>query len=148
MTASPDKRAPSPVQAADIDHAAGRLLAAISSACDPRAGFADQVEAALRATLALLSAELPLARLLTVEAYLGRRDDPLLSAALEKRFGVILRHAAATDPELIVNPPFLEPILIGGISFQISRRVLAGQPDQLPQLLPGLLGFTLAYYLA
>jgi len=38
-------------------------------------------------------------------------------------------------------------VLIGGISFLVSRRVLAGQAEQLERLLPDLLQFTLAYYL-
>ena len=58
-----------------------------------------------------------------------------------------MRGAAAACPEAGSHPFFLEPFLIGGIRFQIARRVLDGEAGQLEQLLLDALQFLLANYL-
>ena len=130
-----------------FDHGAERLLETITATCDPRAGFAKQVESALRAALALLATEPALARLLTVETHMGDEMAIGRYQYWRKRYGALLRHSAGADPEIPVHPRFLEPMLISGISYQVSSRVLAGQADHLPQLLPAALSFLLAPYI-
>ncbi len=148
MSAGSDKRAPAAVGVSEVDLAGECLLEAISTSCDSGVGFAVQVQAALAAALALSVAEPALARRLTVEPYLGDQVTFRAQQRWRKRYGAILREAAGKDPELPVNPDFLEPVLIGGLCFQISRRILAGRSDRLPELLPGFLSFILSYYLA
>ena len=129
-----------------FDHGAERLLETITATCDPRAGFAKQVESAFSAALALLATEPGLAHLLTVEPRLGNEAAIRSYQRWKKRYGALLRHAAGTDAELPVHPRFLEPALIGGICFQVRRHVLAGRSTELPALLPELLKFVLSCY--
>lgn len=124
-----------------------RLHKAIVASYVPGAGFAERVEAALRATLALFAADPALARLLTVEPCLGDKVAIECHQRWKKRYSALLRHAAADSPLALTHPPFLEPILIDCIRSQISRSVLAGETAELPALIPDLLEFVLVYYL-
>jgi hypothetical protein len=135
----------SPVAA--YEHGAERLLGAITATCDPRAGFAVQVEVALRAALEFLASEPGLARRLTVEPRLGDEAGIRSYQRWQKLYGALLRRAAGAHPELPIHPRFLEPALIGGIRFQIARHVLAGEAAKLEALTPELLQFVLSYYL-
>jgi hypothetical protein len=137
-----------PITAAAYDRGAERLLVAVGTACDPRLGFAEQVESALRATLDLFTAEPELARALTMPALgagesVARRRQHWLG-----RYGDLLHRAAAAEFGRRRDPHFLKPLLIGGAFSLISCEVVAGRTEQLPQLLPTLLEFLLVYYLA
>lgn len=129
------------------ERGAQRLYQEIAATYDPRVGFAKGVEAALRATLALFAADPDLARLLTAEPFPEDEASIACYRRWKKRYGALLRHAAAGCPEASVHPPFVEPVLIDGIRSQISRRVLAGKTAELEALLPVLLEFVLVYYL-
>jgi hypothetical protein len=131
---------------ADYDRGAERLLEAIAATCEPGAGFPEQVERALRATLTLFVADPELARLLAIRPY-GAGDEAIgpYQRGL-KRYGSLLRRAAASDPEASMQPDFVEPALIGGIAWQITRRLLGAGPEALEDLLPDLLEFVLVYY--
>jgi hypothetical protein len=109
--------------------------------------FPPRLRPPLAPPLALFAAEPELARQLTVDPCLGDEADLACQQRWSKRYGALLRHAAAERPETLTHPPFLEPTLIGGITFQISRSVLAGEAAELETLLPGLLEFVLVYYL-
>jgi hypothetical protein len=146
MEVGPDRRPPAPAVAEDYERGAERLLAAIAVALEPGASFPQQVESALRATLALFAAEPELGRLLTVQPFAG--DEVALDCyqRWQQRCAALLRAAAARSPSAYVHPPFLEPALIDGISWQISRRLLAEGPEHLEDLLPSLLEFVLLCY--
>jgi hypothetical protein len=133
------------VTATIYDHGAKRLLEAIAATCDPRAGFAARVEAGLRSSLSLLAGDPVLARTLTVEADF---DEQALYRRQhwQERCSVLLADAAMSlesHPDL----DFMELTLIGGISSLIAQRVVAGEAENLEQLLPGLLEFVLIFYL-
>jgi hypothetical protein len=136
-----------PTTAVSYECAAEHLLGTITAACEPQADFAEQVQAALRAALALFAAESDLARLLTAAPHPADEIAIRRHQRAKERYGAMFRRAAGADPNLQTNSLFLEPLLIGGISFQVSRRVLAGRADRLPQFLPGLLEFILTFYL-
>ena len=136
-----------PVSAAAYDRGAERLLRTIALACDPRAGFAEQVEAALGVTLALFAAEPDLARLLALPPFGGDEEVMRCRHRWLRRYGAMLRRAAAGQPKAAAHPPLLEPTLIGGIYFQISRYLLDDRAEQLQDLLPDLREFLLVYYL-
>ncbi len=136
-----------PVSAVAYDRGAERLLGAIALACDPRAGFAEQVEAALGVTLTLFVAEPDLARLLALPPFGGDEQVMRCRQRWLRRYGALLRRAAAGQPKAAAHPPLLEPTLIGGIYFQIARYLLEGRDEQLPDLLPDLREFLLVYYL-
>jgi hypothetical protein len=135
-----------PVSAAAYDRGAERLLGAIALACDSRAGFAEQVDAALSAGLALFAAEPDLARLLVPRPYGGGEEALLAHRRWRGRYADLLRRAVEKAPEAAGHPPFLEPTLIGGVYFQISRLLLDDRAEQLPDLLPDLREFLLVYY--
>jgi hypothetical protein len=131
---------------ADYERGAERLLEAIGVAGEPGAGFAEQVEVALRATLALFAADPELARLLAVWPYgAGEEAVRCYQQGLE-RYGSLLRRTAASDPEASIQPNLVESALIGGIAWQITRRLLDDGAESLEDLLPDLLEFVLVYY--
>ncbi len=129
-----------------LDAGAGRLLEAIACACDPEATFVARLQAALTTSLAFLAAEPALARLLARRPYTDTEAMRARQLWLE-RFGAQLRRAAASDPSTSVNPPFVEPAILGGVAFSISRRLQSSGAEQLPGLLPEILGYLLSYYL-
>ncbi|MBS1675997.1 MAG: hypothetical protein JST08_01300 [Actinobacteria bacterium] len=130
------------------DAGARRLFTHVRSACAEHDRLPARLEAGLRAALDLLAEEPDLARLLTVDPYLG--DDQVALAAQREwigRFARLLREAVADDPRTTPSDlRFLGEFLIGGVRFQIARRVLKGESAELPRLLPGLLEGLLAYY--
>jgi hypothetical protein len=127
---------------------ARRLFTSVRSACGQGTDLPARLEAGLRAALEMLGVEPALAYLLTVDPYLGAQADAALDAQREwiARFGVLLRDAAADDPRTSREPAFLAPFLIGGVRFQIARKVMKGEGSDLLALLPGTLEALLAYY--
>jgi len=135
-----------PVTAATYERGVGRLLETVAAACERQVGFPAQVEAGLRATLALFAADPELARLLAVRPYGAGEGAIRCHEQGLKRCGALLRRAAASDPDAFVQPAFLEPALIGGICWQVTRRLFDGGPERLEDLLPSLLEFLLRCY--
>jgi hypothetical protein len=130
------------------DAGAQRLFGLVRSACAGAGDLPTRLEAGLRVALETLAADPELAHLLTAEPYLGD-DEAALEAQREwiRRFGELLRDAAAKDPGASAGPPFLAPFLIGGVRFQIARLAINREVSELPRLLPGMLDAVLAYYL-
>jgi hypothetical protein len=127
---------------------AGRLFAEVRAACAGCDGLPGRLEAALRVTLVKFEADPALARLLTVDPYLEGEDLALdgLRGWIE-RFGGLLHDAVADDPRTTTSAmPFLAGFVIGGVRFQIARRVLNHEASDLLRLLPSLLAGVLAYY--
>lgn len=140
-----------PVTVATYERQAARLFDAVRGACDSQTGFAARMEAGLRVTLELFASEPKLARdLLTLPPYGGAavEETSRCRQRWSKRFGGLLRGAADTDSIRSCELDFLEPVLIGGIVSLVSREILTGDPERLPQLLPGLLEFLLIFYVA
>lgn len=146
MEASPDSRPTAPTVAADYDRGAERLLGAIALAVEPGAGFPEQIDSALRATLALFVAEPELGRLLAVQPFAG--DEVALDCfqRWQQHGADHLRAAAARSPGARIHPAFLEPALISGICWQVSRHLLDEGPEHLEDLLPSLLEFVFLCY--
>jgi hypothetical protein len=126
---------------------ARRLFALVRDACVGGEDLPARLEAGLRVALEMLAADPELAHLLTVQTYLDR-EAGALDAQRDwfGRFGRLLREAAESDPRASRQPSFLAPFLIGGVRFQIARRVLAGEGSDLLRLLPVTLEGLLAYY--
>jgi hypothetical protein len=127
---------------------AQRLFATVRAACAGGLDLPTRLEAGLRATLGLFAAEPKLASELTVAPWLDSRDGALDAESIWMgRLGDLLCEAAASDPRTtITGSRFLARFLIGGVRFQIARRVLAGETAELPRLLPSLLEGLLAYW--
>jgi hypothetical protein len=132
---------------AEYERGADRLFATVAAACGSRADFGEQVRSALSASLGLLSSEPALARLLVLQP--DQSDGVLLEAHQSwcDRYADLLRRAARSSPEACVQPPFVEPTLIGGVRWQIARKLLAGEAAQLSELAPTLTRYLLCYYL-
>ena len=129
------------------ERGAERLLEAVTAACEPGAGFAEQVEATLRATLALFAADPELGGLLTVRPFDG--DDEAIGCYLrcQQRLGELLAAAAARDPTAYLHPPFVAPALVAGACWRISQPLQAGEVEHLEEdLLPDLLQFVFVSY--
>lgn len=123
------------------------LLEAVESACDPRAGFVENVESALHAGLAFLAANPDLAHRLTVAPFAAGESAARRHRRWLERCGDLLRAAAESGSDAPTHPDFVEPTIIAGVTWQISRYVLADRAERLEQLLPDLLEFTLVFYL-
>jgi hypothetical protein len=132
--------------AADYERAAERLLDVLLAVWEPGAGFAQQLRSLLGATLDLFAAEPELCYTIAVWPFAGEQEVVSCYQRWQQRYGDLLRAAAAQSPAARAHPPFLEPALIAGIHWQISRRMLAEGPAGLPGLLPSLMEFVLVCY--
>jgi hypothetical protein len=108
--------------------------------------FPSRLGLGLGAVLEMLAANPELARLLTVDPYLGE-DQVALDAQREwiDRPGRLM-DAAASDSRASRESAFLARFLVGGVRFQIARLVLNGEASDLSRLLPTLLESLLSYY--
>ncbi|HEX4305044.1 MAG TPA: TetR/AcrR family transcriptional regulator, partial [Solirubrobacterales bacterium] len=109
----------------------------------------EATRAGIGAMLAFLSAEPNLARLAMVEALVAgpvvvERYDaavqtflPYIAAGREGRSKAVLDHLSDSTEEA----------LVGGMVSLVSRRIVAGQTEELESLLPDLTEFTLSPYL-
>jgi hypothetical protein len=129
----------------EVDRDGERLFEALA-ACEDGDAFPARVEASLRAALALFARDPALTRLLRPEPLL-HRELPAVRArrAWLRRYSELLRdtakRATASSP-----PVHLEALLVRGVSWVIVERVRAGRADCLPELLPELSAYVLAYY--
>jgi hypothetical protein len=131
--------------AVEYERAAQRLRAAIAVALEPGAGFAERVEAALRAALGLLADEPALAHLLVVRPFAGDAEALSCYERWQRRAAEGLRETAAHDPDAYEHPPFFEPALVSDLCAQVARQ-LGADPARLEDLAPGLLELVRACY--
>lgn len=121
------------VLAATFETAADRLLAALDAAHRPQAGFAEQVEASLRAALDLFASDPTLAALLAVDFLPGSEALPDRYYRLLWRLAARLRHAAA-ERSLPAPSPLLARATVGGLATAVATSVGEGEADRLPDL--------------
>jgi AcrR family transcriptional regulator len=129
------------------DAAIARLDALVLGAVASQASWPEQVAAALRALLDFLAAHPDLARLCFVEAAAAGESTARQRDQDSERFIALLamgrrEFTAANDPGAGT-----EEALVGGVTTQITRRVVAGEAGQLDDLAAELIEFTLAPYL-
>ena len=134
---------------AAFDTVTQQLRERVDAAYSAEAGWPAQITAAIEAMLIFLASEPNLARLAIVEALVAgpvvvERYDaavqtflPYLQAGREGRPKAVLDHLSDSTEEA----------LVGGMVSLISRRIVAGQTDELETLRPDLVEFTLAPYL-
>ncbi|HEV7481653.1 MAG TPA: hypothetical protein VGO13_00985 [Solirubrobacterales bacterium] len=128
------------------ERGAERLRARLKAACEPGAGFAEQIETALRTALALFAAEPELGRLLTIRPFAGEEEAIDCYLRWQAYGGEVLRAAAARDPAAHVHPSFVEPALIAGICWRISQHLQAEEAERLEAVLPDLLELVFVTY--
>jgi AcrR family transcriptional regulator len=110
--------------------------------------WTDAMRAAIEAMLGFLASEPNLARLAMVEAMVA---GPVVVARYDAAVQTFLPYfAAGRDgrPKKVLDrlSDSTEEALVGGMVSLISRRIVAGQTEELESLLPDLTEFTLAPY--
>lgn len=133
---------------AAYDVAIERVREQVTSACEEAGDeWASRVRAAIDALLRLLSAEPALASITLVEGIrAGREVYDRYQGALESFVGY-LREGAPSGPQGNKVPAATGEAVVGGIASLLGRRVLAGEAEQLTDLFPEILEFTLSAYL-
>jgi hypothetical protein len=128
------------------ERGAERLQATLEAACEPGAGFAEQIETVFRTGLALFAAEPELGRLLTVRPFAGEEEAIDCYLRWQGRCAELLRAAAARDPAAHVHPSFVEPALVAGICWRISQHLQAEGAERLESVLTDLLELVFVSY--
>jgi AcrR family transcriptional regulator len=109
--------------------------------------WSPRVRDAIASLLQLLAKEPALASIALVEGLrAGRGVYDRYQAAVES-FVPYLREGAPTAPDGEPVPPAMDEAVVGGIASLLGRRVLAGEAEQVDQLLPDVLEFALTPYL-
>jgi len=111
--------------------------------------WAHAVKAGIGAMLASLAAEPHLARLCMVEALVaGPVVVERYDAAIQSFVPYFKGGREGRPPEVLARlSPTTEEALVGGMVSLISRRIIAGKTEDLEELLPDLVEFTLTPYL-
>lgn len=134
---------------AAYDAAIASVRECVTSACEEvrKEEWSVRVRAAIGALLKLLSANPALAGITLVEGLrAGREVYDRYQAALESFVGY-LREGAPAAPQGGEVPEATGEAVVGGIASLLGRRVLAGEAEQLTELFPEILEFTLSAYL-
>lgn len=122
-----------------------RVLTACQESGDEE--WADQVRNAIEALLQTFADEPALASITLVEGLRAGRDVyDRYQAALES-FVSYLREGAPTTPTGAEVPEATDEAVVGGIASLLGRRILAGDAEELKDLFPEILEFTLTAYL-
>jgi AcrR family transcriptional regulator len=123
----------------------GRVSAAFEAADD----WPHAVKAGISAMLEFLAAEPHLARLCMVEALVaGPVVVERYDAAIQSFVPYFQSGREGRPPEVLARlSPTTEEALVGGMVSLISRRIIAGKTEELVELLPDLVEFTLTPYL-
>ncbi|HEY5942307.1 MAG TPA: TetR/AcrR family transcriptional regulator [Solirubrobacterales bacterium] len=135
--------------AAAYDAAIERIRGCVADACGEVAGqeWPRRVSAAIDALLKQLAADPALASIALVEGLrAGREVYDRYQAALDSFVGS-LREGAPTVPGRGEVPEATDEAVVGGIASMLGRRVLGGEAEQLSELFPEILEFTLSAYL-
>jgi AcrR family transcriptional regulator len=134
---------------AAYDHAVDRIRTTVVDACapNPAAAWPARVQAGVTALLSLLARESPLATIVLAEGLrAGRGIYDRYQAAVES-FVPLLREGAPDPPGSAPVPPATDEAVVGGIAALLSRRVVAGETEDLARLIPDVLEFALAPHL-
>ena len=134
---------------AAYEDAIGRIRKQVVETCSEREAdpWSPRVRDAIASLLQLLAKEPALASIALVEGLrAGRGVYDRYQAAVES-FVPYLRTGAPTAPDGEAVPAAMDEAVIGGIASLLGRRVLAGEAEQIDQLLPDVLEFALTPYL-
>jgi len=121
----------------------------VSAAFEEEDDWAHAVRAGIEAMLQFLAAEPNLARLCMVEALVaGPAVVERYDAAIQSFVPYFQEGREGRPPEVLSRlSPTTEEALVGGMVSLISRRIIAGKTEELEDLLPDLVEFTLTPYL-
>jgi len=134
---------------AAYDAAIDRIRECVVTACDKHADdeWAERVRDAIVSLVTLLQEDPALAGISLVEGLrAGRGVYDRYQAAVES-FVPYLHRGAPPAPDGVAVPEATDEAVVGGIASLLGRRVLAGEAEQLEQLVPAVLEFALTPYL-
>jgi len=118
----------------------GHVRGAMLAAGDPAAPWPEQVEDRLAALLSVLSRDLAVARFyLTEPLAAGGEIAARYRDAMQLLAATLRPPATSRAADLEIR----DQVLMGGIATLIARRLNAGHPEQLPELLPDLVELAL-----
>jgi AcrR family transcriptional regulator len=132
---------------AAYDDSVVRLRQEVLSACEAEGDWAENVMAALAATLAYLSCDPARADLLLVE---GLRAGPEVSARFREAVQSFVPYFGAGAPQPQAggrSADGIDEAVVGGIASLLGRRLLSGEAEQLESFFPDLAEFALTPYL-
>lgn len=119
----------------------------IEGAAGPQPDWPHQVIASLRAALEFFAAEPDLARVFLFESVSA---TPKIAIAFREAVlacvpALARGRAELGDPDSLL--PEAESAIVGGAVSLATRKIVAGETEQLPRILPDLIEFTLSPYL-
>jgi AcrR family transcriptional regulator len=134
---------------AAYDAVMGELRERVSEAFEETDDWAQAVRAGIDAMLQFLAANPNLARLCMVEALVaGPAVVERYDAAIQSFVPYLKKGREGRPPEVLSRlSATTEEALVGGMVSLISRRIIAGRTEELEELLPDLVEFTLTPYL-
>jgi len=121
----------------------------VTDAFEENEEWPQAIRGGIEAMLQFLSAEPNLARLCMVEALVaGPSVVERYDAAIQSFVPYFEKGREGRPPEVLSRlSPTTEEALVGGMVSLISRRIIAGKAEELEELLPDLVEFTLTPYL-
>jgi AcrR family transcriptional regulator len=121
----------------------------VSAAFEESEEWPQAIRGGIEAMLEFLAAEPNLARLCMVEALVaGPAVVERYDAAIQSFVPYFQQGREGRPPEVLARlSPTTEEALVGGMVSLISRRIIAGKTEELEELLPDLVEFTLTPYL-
>jgi AcrR family transcriptional regulator len=122
-----------------------RRLTAAAAASERE--WPDQIRAALAAFLDFVVANPALARTCLVETMTAGPGPMLTYEQALQSFTPSFRRGREFLAEGGAVPEIIEESIVGGIVWMLHQRILHGDPEEIPELLPTLLEFALAPYL-
>jgi len=133
---------------AAYDTVMAELRQRVSAAFEEAGDWPHAVKAGIGAMLEFLAAEPSLARLCMVEALVaGPVVVERYDAAIQSFVPYFQSGREGRPPEVLARlSPTTEEALVGGMVSLISRRIIAGKAEELEELLPDLVEFTLTPY--
>lgn len=130
-----------------FDEAWGRTEAAINEAYEEQPGaWPQKAAAALRTLFELIVADPLLAKACLVETLSAGPAAVARYGAGLKAFEPLLRPGRALNPRGEQLPATLEDTLAGGVLWVAYQRLIVGEAEKLPQLLPETIEFVLSPY--
>jgi AcrR family transcriptional regulator len=134
---------------AAYDAVMSELRERVTAAFEENEEWPQAIKAGIDAMLQFLAAEPNLARLCMVEALVaGPAVVERYDAAIQSFVPYFQEGREGRSPEVLSRlSPTTEEALVGGMVSLISRRIIAGRAEELDELLPDLVEFTLTPYL-
>lgn len=132
---------------AAFDDGAKLLLASVTIAVEAEKTFPGRVIAGFGTFLEVLAASPTFAHLCIVEVLAAGPDAIERRTAVMGEFAKLIEDNARLLPRRPVLPALTADAIVGGVYEAVFRRVAAGEPESLPELLPDVIELALLPYM-